>query len=71
MQKNIALLILLSEVHLLTDKSINFESTGEFVDSGANCLEQFDQFADKAIPTLKGVNIGLMSLLDVLRPPKV
>ena len=69
MQKNIALLVLLSEIHLLTDKSKDFSSTIEFVDTGAKCLESFDGFADQAIPTLQGVNIGVNSLLDMLRFP--
>ena len=70
MQKNISILILLSEIHLLTDQSQNLTETQNFVQKGVDSLDKMDQFVDQVLPTLKGVNIGLMSIIEMLRTPK-
>ena len=70
-RKNLCLLIMLSEVYLLTDKSRDFEASMEFIDRRIDNLETLEQYASMVGPTLQGVNIGLMSLLDIVKkPPK-
>ena len=70
LKKNqIGFLIILTELFMLSDRSLGFKATHDFYERKIDSFEDFGIILEEILPMLRVSNIGLLSLLDLLKNP--